>query len=229
MFSVVLSTLILAAGAVGPQLVSFPTSDGGVVQADAYGKGKETVVLVHGARFDKGSWADQAAVLADSGFAVLAIDLRGHGKSHGGPQPQSERQIQLDVLAAVRHARENGATTVSVIGASLGGWAAGQAAVEAEPGEIDRVVLLAASPVQHPDRLKGDKLFIVGRGDLTGTGRSRLETVRDQYERAPDPKRLVVLESDAHAQFLFESDQGAQLMEEILSFLGKPPRVSPPR
>ncbi len=46
--------------------------------------------------------------------------------------------ITAAVLAAVRYLHETGVKTVSVVGASFGGWAAAQAAVEAKQGEILR-------------------------------------------------------------------------------------------
>lgn len=46
--------------------------------------------------------------------------------------------------------------------------------------------------------------------------------IRQQYERAPDPKELIVLEGSAHAQFIFETDQGTRLKVEILRFLSEP-------
>jgi fermentation-respiration switch protein FrsA (DUF1100 family) len=87
------------------------------------------------------------------------------------------------VLAAVRHLRTTGATSVAVVGASMGGTAAADAAIQA-PGEIDRI--------------------------------------RAQFERAPEPKRLVILEGTAHAQFIFATDQGERLLDEILRFLSEP-------
>jgi len=38
-------------------------------------------------------------------------------------------------------------------------------------------------------------------------------------EKAAGPKELVVLEGSAHAQFIFDTDQGDRLMREILRFL----------
>jgi len=205
------------------ETVSFPTPDGGEVFADLYGAGPRGVVLAHGGRFDKESWKEQAEALAAAGFRALAIDFRGYGKSHGGPGASGPYDgVELDVLAAVRYLRANGAETVSVIGGSFGGGAAAQAAVEAAPGEIDRLVLLAHSPIAEAERLGGRKLFLVARGDRNGRGEPRLVAVRDQYERATEPKKLVVLEGSAHAQFLFDTDQGPRVMEEILRFLSAP-------
>ena len=200
--------------------VSFPTEDDGVVYADVYGDGDRGLVLAHGGRFTKESWAAQAPVLAEAGFRVVAIDFRGRGKSRGGPDSSND-DVHFDVLAAVRYLRETGAITVTVVGASFGGWATARAAVAA-PGEIDRMVLLASSSIDEPERLAGRKLFITSRDDFSGEGVLRLPAIRDQYERAPDPKELVILDGSAHAQFLFESDQGERLMREILRFLSAP-------
>jgi hypothetical protein len=101
----------------------------------------------------------------------------------------------------------------------MGGGAAAQAAVECRPTEIDAVVLLAPAPIAHPERMQGRKLFIVGRDDLDGDGSRRLDRIREQYDRVPDPKELVILESSAHAQFLFETDQEPRVISEILRFL----------
>jgi pimeloyl-ACP methyl ester carboxylesterase len=204
--------------------VSFPTDDGGFVEADEFGAGERGVVLAHGARFDKGSWAKQARALAQKGFRVLAIDFRGYGRSTAGSATKRPGEgLSFDVLAAVRFLRASGTERVSVIGGSMGGGAAAQAAVECRPSEIDGLVLLAPAPIAHPERMQGRKLFVVGRDDAEADGSRRLEHIREQYDKAPDPKELLILESPAHAQFLFETDQGERLMSEVLRFLTAPP------
>ncbi len=217
-----LAALVFAGIGQPQERVSFATQDGGVVYADVYGTGDHGVVLAHGGRFNKESWTTQAQVLATAGFRTVAIDFRGRGQSRGGPQSASrDAGVHFDVLAAVRYLHETGANTVSVVGASFGGGAAAQAAVEAPPGEIDRIVLLAHSAIDEPERMQGRKLFITSRGDTTGSGTLRLPRIREQYERASSPKELVVLEGAAHAQFIFETDQGERLMREILRFLSE--------
>lgn len=198
--------------------VSFPTRDGGVVYGDLYGTGNRGVVLAHGGRFDKASWADQAYALMKAGFRVLSIDLRGYGQSRGpGHSDIFSAPLHLDVLAAVRYLRSQGAMSVSAVGGSMGGGAAGDAAVEA-PGEIDRVVLLGASISRPPEKLKSRTLFILARDDTSGDG-PRLPGIRAQYEKASGPKELVLLDGDAHAQYLFATDQRDRVMREILQFL----------
>ena len=125
------------------------------------------------------------------------------------------------MLAAVRYLRKTGTKTVSVVGASFGGEAAADASIDAEPGEIDRLVLLAAWTDRPSEKMKGRKLFIVARDDANDDG-SRLPKIRANYENAADPKELVILDGSAHAQFIFGTDQGERLMREILRFLSEP-------
>jgi alpha/beta superfamily hydrolase len=212
-------TLMLT-GCASPNPISFPATDVGVVYADQYGSGDQTLVLCHGMVFNKESWATQAQAFADAGFKVLAIDFRGRGQSKGPNNESNNEDAHHDVLGAVNYLREHGAKTVSVVGASFGGWAASTAAVSA-PGSIDRIVLLA-SAVDEPEKLTGRKLFILARDDgRTDTG-SRLERVQREFDATDEPKELVILEGSAHAQFLFETDQGDQLMAEMIRFLTAP-------
>src|SRR4030095_15205109 len=117
--------------------------------------------------------------------------------------------------------RGAGARKVSVGGASMGGGAAAEASIRA-PGEIDRLVLLAATGGGPPEKLEGPKLFIVCRDDLNGDGTARLTRIRAQYEAAPQRKELLILECSAHAQYIFPTDQGEQALREILRFLSAP-------
>ncbi len=221
-FDAAIAAIALALLAVGQEPVSFPTEDGGIVYADVYGTGDRGVVLAHGGRFNKESWATRAHALATAGFRVVAIDFRGRGQSRGGPQSLSRDDgAHFDVLAAVRYLHQTGASTVSVVGASFGGGATAQAAVEAPRGAIDRIVLLAHSAIDTPERMKGRKLFITSRGDTTGSGALRLPQIREQYNQAPEPKELLILDGAAHAQFIFETPQGERLMREILRFLSE--------
>jgi len=215
----VILALLFARGAGAQNAVSFPTEDGGLVYADIYGEGDRGIVLAHGGRFNKESWEKQSHVLASAGFRVLALDFRGYGKSRGpGDSAPMSAPLHLDVLAAVRYLRKMGAKTVSVVGGSMGGGAAGDASIASQPGEIDRVVFLGAYPNGPADKLKCTSLFIVARDDANEDG-PRLPRIREQYERAPQPKALIILDGSAHAQFLFQTDQGERVMREIVQFL----------
>jgi len=214
--ALVLSMLVAA-----QQTTSFPTEDGGRVCADVYGQGTRAVVLAHGGRFNKESWREQARALVSEGFRVLAIDFRGFGCSTGPGQADFDHApFENDVIAAVHYLKVHDAKTVSVIGGSFGGGAAGDASIKSAPGEIDRIVFLGAAPNLSAEKLKSRALFIVARDDANDSG-PRLPGIRAQYEKAPQPKQLIVLDGSAHAQFLFQTDQSARVMREILRFLLK--------
>ncbi len=206
----------------GQRSVSFATEDGGHICADLDGQGSRAVLLAHGGRFTKESWRDQAAALVAAGFRVLAIDFRGFGCSTGpGQEDFDTAPFDKDVLAAVRYLKANGAATVSIVGGSFGGSAAGDASVRSAPGEIDRIVFLGSAPNLPADGLKSRALFIVARDDRSGSG-LRLPGIQAQYERAPQPKQLIVLDGSAHAQYLFQTSQGPRVMREIVAFLSAP-------
>jgi pimeloyl-ACP methyl ester carboxylesterase len=218
MFVGLIVTLIAAA----QQTVSFPTEDGGRVCADVYGVGTRAVILAHGGRFTKESWRGQASVLVSDGFKVLAIDFRGVGCSSGpGEKDFDHAPFENDVLAAVHYFKIRGAKTVSVVGGSFGAGAAGDASIKSAPGEIDRIVFLGGAPNLSAEKLHSRSLFIVARDDANDAG-PRLPNIRAQYEKAPQPKELIILDGSAHAQFLFQTNQSDRTMREILRFLSTP-------
>jgi pimeloyl-ACP methyl ester carboxylesterase len=213
---VLLSSLALAQR---PVTIALP-NQGGQIRGDLYGSGSRGLVLAHGGRFNKESWAAQAPVFANVGFTVLAINFRGDRVNpDGSPSAEgSDADNAADVLAAVRYLHGIGVKNVSAVGGSLGGDAVGEADVQARPGEIDRVVFLASSGGDEPERLKGRKLFIVARGDVGPDG-PRIKAIQEHYARAPQPKKLIVVEGTAHAQYLFPTEQGPQVLREILRFM----------
>lgn len=223
---VALAPIPTARGSLGAQTpVSIRAADGGFVEADSYGAGDRGVVLAPGGRFDRASWRNQARELAIAGYRVVAIDFRAAVAARAGRETEclyDATCLARDVLAAVRHLRETGARTVAIVGASLGGGAAAQAAVEAPSGAIDRIVLLAHMPVAAPEQIKGRKLFIVARHDTGSGDLPRLPGIQAQFARAAEPKELLVLEGSAHAQFIFQTDEGERLMRAILRFLSEP-------
>jgi len=195
----------------GFEEISFSTADGGTIYGNLYGDGQHAVLLAHGAVFDKESWDELAQELSAAGYQALAIDFRGYGKSTAG---RSGNSLYQDVLAGIRYLHSAGSEQVSVIGASMGGGAVAQASVVVEPGEIDKLILLAGVPIATPERIQGDKLFIVSRGD------SLLDAVEGQFERAGEPKELTVLTGSEHAQHIFRSRRrGEELTAAIMAWL----------
>ncbi len=205
----------------GPQRVSVPVADA-ALPADVYGQGLEGVVLVaHGGYSTRESWAEEAQLLANSGFRVLVLETRGAIAFRAGRETDclyDAHCIAQDIVAAVRRLRSDGARSVAVIAGSAGGGAAAQASIDA-PGLVDRLILLAPMSIDTPERATGSKLVIVARDDLGPEGRPRLADIREQYDRTPDPKELLILDGSAHGQRIFWTDQDEALRRAIIQFL----------
>jgi dienelactone hydrolase len=219
-----LSISLLPMAGFGQQSVTFAVPGrASRVNADLYGSGSKYVILAHGGRFAKESWKRQAESLAGAGFAALAVRYRGDTvHPDGSPNAAGSNSDNAeDVIAAVTYSYAQGATTVFGVGGSLGGDALGEADAKLEPGRISRIVILGSSGGSAPEKLTGRKLFIVARDDRSGSG-LRLPEIRKHFERVPEPKKLVVLDGSAHAQFLFDTDQGSTVMDQIFRFFQEP-------
>ena len=218
-----LAALLFTGVVPAAEVLVLETEDGARIHADLLAGGPRGVILAHGGRYTRSSWKAQAEILNRHGYTVLAPDFRGHGDSVGpGTDDPYSAPLHLDLLACVRHLRTHGAESVAIVGGSLGGLAAGDAALHAKPGEIDAIVFLASTAsLRDADisKLPGRKLFIVARDDRSGSGKPRLINIRRDQERVPPPSELRIFEGEAHAQELFSTTQGAEVMDAILRFL----------
>ncbi|UCE86351.1 MAG: alpha/beta fold hydrolase [Deltaproteobacteria bacterium] len=159
------------------------------------------------------SWNPLAEKLASRGLTVLAIDFRGYGRSTPGRHPAA---LHEDVLGAIRYLQGRGVQRISLLGASMGGAAVSAAAAQVKEDEIDRVILLAPSPLAVAEGMRGYKALIVSRGEPLAP---RLE---ERFQLIPDPKRLIILPGSAHAQHVFATEYGPLLMTGIVDFLLRP-------
>ena len=127
----VLSAVLVAlasghAFAAAPQTVTMRTEDGVTLFGSFFAPGKPGpgVILLHMQTRSREDWNALGSRLADSGFAALAIDLRGHGASDPPPAgAQDPARMQLDVkaargwLAARADVRPG---SIGIVGASIG-------------------------------------------------------------------------------------------------------------
>ncbi|WP_433887543.1 alpha/beta hydrolase [Streptomyces sp. CA-111067] len=65
-----------------------------------WGTGERTALLVHGMMADHRTWRRVGPALAERGYRVAAVDLRGHGTSPRQPGPEGARRYRLDDMAA---------------------------------------------------------------------------------------------------------------------------------
>ena len=109
------------------RLVHFHAEDG-VRLVGSYWPGSDpaapAILLLHGITVSRTMFAARAAWLASLGYAVFAIDFRGHGESQHAPRTFGWRE-SLDAHAALAWLRqERPDSRIGVIGVSMGGAAA---------------------------------------------------------------------------------------------------------
>ena len=97
-----------------------------------WGTGERRFLIVHGLGSNAAGWWRVGPALADAGFRVTAVDLRGHGESHS-PGDYSMDGYAADLLAL-------GDKWDVVLGHSLGGAAVVQA-LTGRPAWAGRVIL----------------------------------------------------------------------------------------
>ncbi len=93
-----------------------PTPDGGSIHAIEAGRGRP-LVLLHGVTLRSDVWAPQFRQLTDE-FRVIAVDLRGHGRSTAGSDGYG-LHVLADDLATLLTALD--LTDAIVVGHSMGG------------------------------------------------------------------------------------------------------------
>lgn len=120
--------------------------------------GLPCVVFIHGAQNDHSVWGLQSRWFAHHGFAVLAVDLPGHGRSAGSPLPSIEALADWTELLLEKVGAGNTAKNVTLVGYSMGSLTALECAVR-HPARIARIALVGtAVPMPVSDALLGAAL-----------------------------------------------------------------------
>ncbi|WP_431281320.1 alpha/beta fold hydrolase [Humitalea sp. 24SJ18S-53] len=111
------------------------------------GADSPTVCLVHSLAADSGMWAEQIPALLDAGYAILRIDLRGHGGSAATPGPYRMEDLAADTAFVLGRLRRG---PVHYVGLSLGGMS-GQALALDHPGLVRSLMICDALPASLPN------------------------------------------------------------------------------
>lgn len=161
-----------------------------------WGDGDRGVVLSHGSAYDAASWTKQARKMADSGAAVLAV----------------EDTTQENIESAVRYLKEErGAKSMTLIGASAGSGPTLDAA--GDSGLAQQVILLSGTG-DVSNLGEYPKLFIASKDE------GLAPQVRQMAQDAPGSENeALILSGSAHAQAIFETDQGDKLLQTIIERL----------
>jgi pimeloyl-ACP methyl ester carboxylesterase len=216
-----------AADLSGSKAVSFESRDGVPLEGRLFGDGSTGVVLSHMRPADQRSWFAFANRLADEGYLVLTYDFRGYCPGGQGGCSQGDLQVSAiwqDVLGAMDFIRSQGATTVALVGASMGGTASLVAAGQ-EVSDVAAVITLSApTSIEGLDadaallqRVDANKLFIAGVGDAAAAA-----SAEQLYEIAPPPKGPPeIVPADDHGTDLLTGSRGEAVQRIIETYLAQ--------
>jgi pimeloyl-ACP methyl ester carboxylesterase len=189
-----------------------------------FGEGSTAVVLSHMGPADQRSWFAFANRLADQGYLVLTYDFRGYCPGGEGGCSQGDLQVSAiwqDVLGAMDFVRSEGATSVALVGASMGGTASLVAA--GQQGSDPEAVVTLSAPASIEglnadaallQRVTANKLFVAGVGDASAAA-----SAQDLFEIAPPPKRVEFPPADDHGTDLLTGSRGEEVQRIIETYL----------
>ncbi len=203
-----------------------------------------TLLYLHGARWSLSNNLFRIQRLQRMGFAVLAIDYRGFGRSDG--ELPSEAQAYADAQAAWQHLRllEPDARKRFVYGHSLGGAVAIELATRNDDVAgliaeatftsmremadalgygnlpLDLVLTQRFDSLARVASVKAPVLFVHGTSDrfVPAAMSERL------YAAAPEPKRLLLVESGNHSNSTYVAfDKYQAAVREFLALVKDEP------
>lgn len=217
-----------------PERVTFKTYDGVNIVGD-WNPVPTTIgvaVMLHMMPTDRRSWAPFQQVLAKSGIASLAIDLRGHGESvkvdEGGNldfnnfTDEQHQQSVTDVLAAVDWllAKKYMPDRLMLVGASIGASLA-LSAIQDLPN-IHGLILLSPGNYRGMNA-EDDAMYVKAHQALWAAGSDgddteSFEVARKIVETATASRKMFIPYKNAgHGIQLFTSDP--KLMESLAAWM----------
>jgi dienelactone hydrolase len=216
--------------------VVFEAVDGVRLIGRVFGEGAVGVVLAHMGRAGdtQADFYPLARELAERGYLALTYNRRGVCGAGGRDCSQGFDDFASswnDVVGAVEAVRSRGATSVVLIGASIGAMAALYAAVS---HRVEPAALIEIGGVNHESgycfsreqlqQLTGAKLFVSSAHDVYGGA----EAAREWHGWANEPKQLEILAGAQHGTDMLRQGEptAKPLVELVLRFLM---RIVPPR
>ena len=202
------------------EAVSFTTQDGVELKGRLFGRSATGVVLSHMFPSDQRSWWSFAQLLSDNGFMTLTFNFRGYGEADERSEDGKDIElIDRDVEAALEFLEKQGASTVFLVGASMGGTAS---LIVAERREVAGVVSLSSPVDFHGLKLKEVRvripaLLLVTRGDVAA--KNNLKTMTDEGIVGPRSEGVVYEEGNDHGTDILTGKNGDDARKRILAFL----------
>jgi len=224
------SRAALALGGAEPQTIQVTAEDGLTLVGDYYlskldaDESYPAVLLLHMLGSNRGSWSPLTPALLEAGYAVLAVDLRGHGETGGEinwPAATTDVQSWLDWLRGQPAIQPDG---ISIIGASIGA----NLALIGCANDPDCVSAIALSPGLDYYGLEPRQAIV---GNLSTRSALLVASQIDQYS-ADSVKALMgsatgdigarIFAGNPHGTNMFQRDQmGQPLIDMIIAWLNE--------
>ena len=190
--------------------------------------GNKGVLLLHMMPATKESWESFATKLQNAGFAVLAIDLRGHGESGSSDYKNfsdAEHQASIhDVEAAVEFLKSKGVSEISLGGASIGAnlalW------YQAEHSEIKQSILLSpgfnyrgVETKPYAQKLAADQrvYFVADEDDERSAGGSAATMARELVALTAAQKEITIYTGSGHGTDIMKAHP--ELEDQLVGWL----------
>lgn len=218
-------------GDAGSESVVLRADDGFRLFADfvppshAQGSPAPVAVLLHAFRGDRSSWMPLVSALRQAGFAVLALDLRGHGESAttesaervDSRDPELVLEMQQDLRAAyawLAKRKEADLARVAIVGSGTGcGLALQYAAMDRS---VDAVVCLSPElddlglkPEQDIKQIQGRRILLMG--SMTE------QAACDALEKMTDSATKQLMSGSEHGVGLLTGNSGA--IRDVVEFV----------
>jgi dienelactone hydrolase len=211
--------------------ITFKTEDGVEIAGNYFKPKKEhspVFLLLHMMPSIKESWNSFASLLQDNGFAVLAIDLRGHGKSidkngmrldYKEFKDPQHRESMKDIATAkefLAGKKNVDISRLAIAGASIG---ANLALWQASLDKDVRLLILLSAGLNYrgiqADQLapafSGHVYMLASEGDTNAANSSR-----QLLNYFPGDKKLEIINGNSHGTDMFLPESG--LMDKLLAW-----------
>lgn len=208
--------------------VVLTTSDEKTIVGDYSGQtGQPAVLLLHMMPATRESWRTLAEKLKISGFQTLAVDLRGHGQSQGGPSEykrfsNQEHQSSIrDVEAAVDFLKSKNPSKIFIAGASIGAnlalWYIAEhpdvrGAILLSPG-LDYRGIKTAGFIK---KLRDNQVIFYAAGRDDTYSAETVESLAGSTSEKVE-KRLRMFEKAGHGTTILEKEP--EFMDELVDWL----------
>jgi dienelactone hydrolase len=191
----------------GAEPVRLTTADGVPLAGLYYAPPTEAapgVLLLHQRGGRKENWTSFAQLLQKNGYAVMAVDFRGHGQSKGVVNWLGADQDVITAFDYLARRPEVDPNRLAVMGASIGTQEAITFAA-AHPDQVRGVALLSAftsGQIERAIRIyPGPILLMATEGDTAAT-----QVTRQLAQLVPKVETVLLKNSDRHGTQMLGSE-----------------------